>query len=130
MQSAARKLDQHSYWDAPVSNDNHVPAPDRIHAHPSLALGAARTGADAWTVLRAEFSNVHRYRSHGRIEAEVLVTFRFHPALPSRTERILTSIPLRKAEPIEGIRDRLIKSAVQLAILMRRADRGHHLKAI
>lgn len=80
-------------------------------------------------VLAATIRNVRRYRDFCRIEAIVTVTFQYHPALPPRTERLLTSVPYRPYGRPNDFRHRLIKSAINLSVLMHRSEREVDLRA-
>ena len=81
-------------------------------------------------VLGATFSSVRRYRDYCRVEAIVTVTFQYHPSLPARTERLLTSVPMAPNRHPGDLRERLIESAVDLCVLMHRSERGAQLRPI
>jgi len=73
-------------------------------------------------LLRSKIVRVRLNRDYRRVEAKVMVTFQYHPSLPPRTEVILTSVPVESGAPRGSLRRRLIKDALQLAVLMHRAD--------
>lgn len=75
-------------------------------------------------VLSASFREVRRYREFGRVEALVTVVFQYHPALPPRVERLPTSVPILPGGQPNRLRERLIESAISLAVLMHRTDRS------
>lgn len=87
-----------------------------------------RKSSRAPQVLYASFSHVRRYRDYCRVEAIVTVTFRYHPALPPRTERLLTAVPILPEGQTNRFRERLIESAINLSVLMHRAERGVSLR--
>ena len=82
------------------------------------------------TVLSTHIDKVKRYRDFCRIEAIVTVTFQYHPSLPARTERLLTSVPFGPLGQKNNFRQRLIDSAINLSVLMHRAERGGTLRII
>ncbi|WP_417526123.1 hypothetical protein [Marinovum sp.] len=89
---------------------------------------ATRRGASS-KILAARFDQVRRHRDYCRVEAVVTVTFQYHPSLPPRTERLLTSVPCSCAQEAQDLRQRLIDSAMRLAVLMHRSDREGQLRA-
>lgn len=91
------------------------PVPQVKHATSHLSKGR---------VLSASFRRVRRYREFCRVEALVTVVFQYHPALPPRVERLLTSVPILPDGHTNRLRERLIESAISLAVLMHRTDRS------
>jgi hypothetical protein len=70
------------------------------------------------SVCLAEFSQVQRYRDFCRIEAVVNVTFRLQPSLPLQFASVLTSAAILPGASLGDMRKRLIRSAVNLALLL------------
>jgi hypothetical protein len=90
-----------------------------------LANGSAtRPAPGKLRVLHAQFQRVHRCRDFQRVEAVITLVIQYNPALPPVTERLLTSVPIRARGLSGSLRERLVRDAVQLAVLMHRTDRG------
>lgn len=110
-----------------------VPAARQPSAHPQRPRSRTATSFGnhkSLKVLNARFEQVRRYRGFCRMEAIVTVTFQYHPSLPPRTERLLTSVPIKATGVQHNFRQRLIKSAINLSVLMHRAERGGCLRTL
>lgn len=101
-----------SYPSAPVRKQ---PMPRVYHTVKHLSTGR---------VLSASFREVRRHRESGRVEALVTVVFQYHPALPPRAERLPVSVLILPNGQPNRLRERLIESAISLAVLMHRTDRS------
>ena len=89
----------------------------------ALSASVISAGTSSLRVKRCVFTKVRRDQTFGRVQAKVLITIQYHPSLPPRTETLLTSVPFSVTDGKGSLRARLIRDAVNLAVLMDRADR-------
>ena len=106
-------------------NTGQIVPSDRVHqgdviypARFDLHYKFQTFGNERASVSLAEFSQVRRYKDFCRIEAIVYVTFTIHPSLPPISTSILTSVPTPRSFEHGQLRRKLIRSAVNLALLM------------
>lgn len=91
--------------------------PEAVHPYKFRAFGGEKI-----CVCLAEFSDVRRYRDFCRIEAVVRVVFQIQPSLPPLELSIMTSVPTSRSATDGHLRLRLIRSAVNLGLLMHASE--------
>jgi len=80
------------------------------------------SGPVAFEIIEARFENVHFARDFSKVEAMVEVTYRRHPAEPTRSVCLRANVPLRRIGQRQELRQRLIQSAVNLSALFDRLN--------